>query len=345
MTYLMGVKLGESEGQAAQSAPKAALPAVAETLASPVRKRKRAGFVRMSLRHLRAGLWPTLKYLTQTDVHTYAFSVAANAILSFFPFIVLLMTLIRRVFHSQPMLDVVEQLLRNYLPSNQDFIVGNLQRLARAHNGVQVISLVMLLITSTGIFLPLEVALNQVWGFRKNRSYIGNQLISLGLAFGCGALGLISIALTSGSQLLLLAAFGPSMKWTLANAATSKLAWLAMTVVNFTFAKLAWIVMKAFAIVASISIFFFIYWLLPNGKVKARYVFPAAVVAGLLLEVAKYAYILALPILDFREVYGPFSVSVTLMFWAFISGLLLLGGAHLSAAGKAQSGEEEEAKT
>ena len=40
----------------------------------------------------------TLKYLLRTDVHTFAFSVAANSILSFFPFVVLLMTLIRRVF-------------------------------------------------------------------------------------------------------------------------------------------------------------------------------------------------------------------------------------------------------
>jgi hypothetical protein len=30
-------------------------------------------------------------------------------------------------------------------------------------------------------------------------------------------------------------------------------------------------------------------------------------------------------------VYGPFSLSVSLMFWAFLSGLLLLTGAHLSA--------------
>jgi len=38
-----------------------------------------------------------------------------------------------------------------------------------------------------------------------------------------------------------------------------------------------------------------------------------------------------LPWLNFEEVYGPFSLSVTLMFWAFLSGLLLLAGAHLSA--------------
>jgi membrane protein len=35
--------------------------------------------------------------------------------------------------------------------------------------------------------------------------------------------------------------------------------------------------------------------------------------------------------LDFEEVYGPFALSVSLMFWAFLSGLLLLTGAHLAA--------------
>src|SRR5581483_7638719 len=45
----------------------------------------------------------TVKYLLRTEVHTFAFSVAANAILSFFPFVLLLMTLVRRVFHSRVM--------------------------------------------------------------------------------------------------------------------------------------------------------------------------------------------------------------------------------------------------
>ena len=52
----------------------------------------------------------------------------------------------------------------------------------------------------------------------------------------------------------------------------------------------------------------------------------------MLSEGAKYLYILVLPWLNFQEVYGPFSVSVTLIFWSFLSGMLLLGGAYLSAA-------------
>lgn len=259
-------------------------------------------------------LLPTLRYLMRTDVHTFAFSVAANAILSFFPFVVLLMTLTRRVFHSQLMYNVVLQLLRDYLPAGQDFVIRNLNALVSARHRVQLFSLVILLITSTGVFVPLEVALNRVWGFPKNRSYLGNQLISLALAFACGCLALLSVFLTAGNQQLLQFMFlGHSG--------------------NFIFRAAAFLIMKTFAIAASIAIFFLIYWLLPNGRVPVQAVLPAAVMIGLASEVLKYAYIVALPRLNFQEAYGPFSISVTLMIWAFLVGLLLLAGAYLSAFG------------
>jgi membrane protein len=258
---------------------------------------------------LRERGWETTKYLLTTEVHTYAFSVAANAILSFFPFIVLLMTLVRKVFRSPAMSDAIAQLLREFLPASQDFILRNLNALVNARQGVQIMSLVILLVTSTGVFLPLEVALNKVWGIKKNRSYLGNQIVSLGLGFAVGVLTLISVALTAGNIALIQAAF------------TGEIG-----------RSMAYAVMKVFAVAASIAIFFLIYWLLPNAKIPPRAVLPAAIATGILWEGCKYLYILALPWLDFKEVYGPFAISVTLMFWAFLSGLLLLGGAHLSAA-------------
>jgi len=253
----------------------------------------------------------TAKYLLRTDVHTFAFSVAANAILSFFPFVVLLMTLIRRVFHSRVMYDVVVELLRDYLPAGQDFMIRNLNAMVNTRHRVQVVSLIILLVTSSGIFMPLEVALNRIWRFPNNRSYFGNQLISLGLAFGCGVLALLSIAMTAGNVAL--------MGFLLHGHGTGFI-----RVVGF-------VVMKGFAIAASIAIFFLIYWVLPNGKVPARAVLPAAIIMGVLSEALKYGYILALPWLNFGEVYGPFALSVSMMFWAFLTGLLLLAGANLSA--------------
>ena len=109
------------------------------------------------------------------------------------------------------------------------------------------------------------------------------------------------------------------------------------------FRGLGFVVMKAFAIITTIAIYFLIYWLLPHGKVPVRAVLPAAITTGLLSEGAKYLYILLLPWLNFQEVYGPFSVSVTLIFWSFWSGLLLLGGAYLSAAAHADRLEAQRA--
>lgn len=95
-----------------------------------------------------------------------------------------------------------------------------------------------------------------------------------------------------------------------------------------------------------ILFFFLIYWILPNRKVPARAVLPTAVVVGLLWEVSKHLYVRALPWLDFQSTYGPFYISVGLMVWAFLSGLILLAGAHFSATRYTlrlarQSGREE----
>jgi len=262
------------------------------------------------------GLWPQAvalaRYMTTTEVHTYAFSVAANVILSLFPFIVLLLTLCRQVFHSRAMESVVGDMMKSFLPVGQDFVMRNMQLLAHPHKGTQIFSLVMLLITSTGVFLPLEVALNSVWGVKKNRSYLHNQLVSIGLAFGVGALAMASVALTARHQAIITWVFFGHTN-------------------NAFFNFLTFAALKFFAVIASILLFFLIYWVLPNRSVPARAVMPTAIVIGLLWEVAKYLYILALPWLDFQSVYGPFYISEGLIMWSFLSGLLLLAGAHFSA--------------
>ena len=58
-------------------------------------------------------------------------------------------------------------------------------------------SVFLLFFTANGIFIPLEVALNRAWGVTKNRTFLKNQIVSLGLIFACGALVLISTVLTA----------------------------------------------------------------------------------------------------------------------------------------------------
>src|ERR1700733_6296727 len=252
------------------------------------------------------------RYMARTEVHTYAFSVAANTILSLFPFIVLLLTLSRNVFHSRSMETVVGDMMKNLLPVGQEFVMRNMQLLTHPHKGTQFFSVVMLLITSTGVFLPLEVALNRVWGVRQNRSYLHNQAVSLGLALAVGILALASVGSTASQQTIL--------SWIFVGHTDN----VVFHFISFTFLRLC-------AGLASILLFFLIYWVLPYRKIPARAVLPTAIVIGLLWQLAKVVYIHALPWLDFQSVYGPFYISVGLMMWAFLSGLLLLAGAHFSA--------------
>jgi YihY family inner membrane protein len=260
----------------------------------------------------RAQIVALARYMMRTEVHTYAFSVAANSILSLFPFIVLLLTISRSVFHSRSMEAVVGDMMKNFLPVGQDFVMRNMQLLAHPQKGVQVFSLVMLLFTSTGVFLPLEVALNNVWGTKVNRSYLHNQVVSLGLALAVGLLAMVSVAFTSSQKTLLTWVFFGHTQ-------------------NRFFDIAAGGFLRFCAVISSILLFFLIYWVLPYRKVPARAVLPTAIVVGLLWEVAKHLYVRALPWLDFQAVYGPFYISVGLMMWAFLSGLMLLAGAHFSA--------------
>lgn len=365
----------------------AAAPALAPEAPKqpPVKKR---GYIRRSLHQLRIGAWPTLKYMAETEVHTYAFSVAACTILSFVPAVVLLGSISRYTFHSMPMYNLLLDLVKEYLPvwNAQDSasVIGGLRGLVKTHRSIEIMSVIMLAISSTGVFEPLEVALNRVWGFKANRNYLMNQVVSLGLALACGVLALLSVSVIGHTQKAATRKLKethavsrlanrvdaakrnnlenridttnradiatpsqpvePQQPQTLKQTARFKAIGIAERILDEANKLVRLIILKFFALATSIVLFFLIFWLLPNGKVSPWDVLPAAVVTGFLLEIAKYAFmlVLAMKFLDFREDYGlMFYMPVTLIFWAFTAGLLLLGGAYLSAYGKTQGAEKE----
>jgi membrane protein len=259
---------------------------------------------------LRRSCASIIRYLLDSEVHTYAFSVAANAIISFIPFIVLLYTLSRAVFHSAMMVRVVGEMVHYFLPSNQDWVAASLAHAAE-RQGVQWISLVMILISCTGIFLPLEVALNQAWGVTKSRNYAMNQLVAFGLAILMLVLAMGSILLSTWQrQILGFVFFGHTDNW------------------FFEGISYLWLALSTG--VASILFFFSIYWLLPNRRIPISHVLRTSVVTGIVWLLAKNVYVAVLPHLELKALYGPFYVSVGLLLWAYVSGLILFAGAQFS---------------
>ncbi len=251
---------------------------------------------------------PTLRYWMETEVHVHALSVAASVLLSFFPFLIVMLSLCHDVLAWRAAEESIYFVLKDLFPDQMGgFIVRNLRFPEVPRKAINVVSLLLLLITANGIFEPLEVALNRAWGQPKNRSYFRNQLISLGLIFACGALALASVTLT---------------------------AWRRESFGNAAFASFAsTLSLKLAAVPLSILALFLIYWLLPNFKVSPGRILPAAVVVGLALEVLKNVNFLTWPWLrpKLQREYGPFVYSVTIVLWSFLAAMLVLAGAEWAA--------------
>jgi uncharacterized BrkB/YihY/UPF0761 family membrane protein len=167
------------------------------------------------------------------------------------------------------------------------------------------------------------VALNRAWGVTSNRSYLRNQLVSLGMIFLCGGLALLSLVLT-----------GMNAQWarSLAGPHTRQALWINL------------LVFKLAAIPIGIVILFLIYWILPNRRIPAARVAWVAIVAGLVLEAMKYVFLLVWPFLSVKleREYGVFHNSATILVWGFVSAMIVLAAAHWAAAKEHQSDRFEE---
>lgn len=245
---------------------------------------------------------PTLRYLFETEAHVYALAIAASVLLSFYPFVIVMLSLCTNVLHWRAAEAAIYLALDDSLPGDLGaFIRRNLP----ARGNVQVLSMFLLLFTANGVFEPLEVALNRTWGVTKNRPYWRNQLVALGMIFACGGLALFSLMLTA----LNVGSPGAVQNW-----------------INLLLFKLA-------ALPMSILALFLVYWLLPNRKIDPVQVAPVAILVGLGLEALKYVNILLFPLLRDKlgREYGVFQHSALILLWSFVAALLVLAGAEWAA--------------
>lgn len=270
------------------------------------------------LRRVLALCRPTVRYCMETEAHVFALAIAASVLLSFYPFIIVMLSFCKNVLRWPEAVDAIYLALNDAFPGPLgDFIKRNVV-LPRK---VEFTSMFLLLFTANGVFEPLEVALNKVWGVTVNRSYVRNQIVSLGMIFMCGGLALLSMVLSAINR-----------EWI--SAWTGSHLVLALT--------LNLIVFKVLALPISMLGLFLVYWLLPNRRIPPRLAWRTAVVVGLALEALKYLNLLAAPLLraKLQREYGVFVNSVNIILWSFVVGMIVLAGAEWSARLKPASGSE-----
>jgi len=247
----------------------------------------------------------------ETEAHVYALAVSASVLLSFYPFLLVMVALCRRILHWPAGEQAIYIALNDYFPGDlSTFVRRNAQSSHLLPRSV--VPLLLLLVTANGIFEPLEVALNRAWGVAKNRSYLKNQLVALGMIFVCGGLAMLSVALT-----------GWNGEWISS--------WLGAH--NELQAWFKLLVFKVAALPLSILSLFLIYWLLPNRKIEPARVAPVAIVVGMILELLKYLALLIWPYFanKLKNEYNIFQHSVTILLWSFVASLIVLAGAEWTA--------------
>ncbi|MCU1236462.1 MAG: ribonuclease [Candidatus Solibacter sp.] len=251
---------------------------------------------------------PTARYAMETEVHVYALAIAASVLLSFFPFCNVMLSLCRNVLHWRAAEDAIYLALNDYFPGE---LASFLKRNLALQGQLQITSMILLLFTANGIFEPLEVALNRAWGVTRNRSYLMNQVIALGMIFLCGALAMLSLMLTALNK-----------EWVGA--------WNPLGPVQ-SFLNL--LMFKIAAVPISILALFLIYWLLPNRKIPPARVAPTAIFVGLVLEALKYVNLAVTPYLQrkLEHEYFIFRHSVAILLWSFIASMVVLAGAEWTA--------------
>jgi len=258
---------------------------------------------------------PVLLNLISSDVYTMASAISTCAVISFFPFTILLISIVENVFHFESATEWIRQLIAEYLPYlnmqvSPGSIASDIQ--LRGVGRLQLISALILMISAIGVFIPLEVTLNRIWNAPNNMSFVRNQVVSFGVVVLCGVMSLFSFLV------------GGAILW-LSKATVGRLPYPGIE----TFAE--YVSVKVLGFILSIALFFVVFKLLPNIRIPFDVTLRASIFTGVVWELGKYAYIGVLRRLDLSAIYGAyFTSAVVLILWSYVSAMILILGAELA---------------
>ncbi|MBP6824762.1 MAG: YihY/virulence factor BrkB family protein [Acidobacteria bacterium] len=254
-------------------------------------------------------MWPTIYELTSTETYVNASAIAFNVMLSFFSFVVLIGSFLINVVGSQRAYETLFRLMQSLMPEKSGMLLKSLDEVTRSPSSkATLFSFGLMIFSASGVFQPLEAALNRAWKFPE-RNFIMQYLVYMLMVLVCSAIILVPVALGSTYDYILVGIFGdsPVREW---------------------FFKIVGPVM----LLPFLSLLFFvIYYFIPHGKVKLNQVVFTSLATAVLWMLATLVFYLLLPVFDFRGSYKELSSLMALVTWVFISSFILITGADLSA--------------
>jgi len=270
---------------------------------------------RIPWRRIGEALRASLPQFLREDSLTLSASIAYYSLLCVFPLLLLLTAIAGVYVRHRELSDRLAILLERFLPVTPDVILENLGAVSHNYGRVGLASFLLLLWGSSGVFLPLEKALNRAWAVERERSWWRSRLLALEMTLISAllvtiSLGLIGVNIYLKQEFLSLALAFPAL------------------LIGFFYRAL----IGAGSFAMTLLMFLIVMARLPNRHLRLREALPSALLTAMLWELARILFTHFLPRFNYRHVYGSIGALVAFMTWIYISSAVTLFGAQVSSA-------------
>ncbi len=259
--------------------------------------------------------WRGFEGFYHSDNLTYAASIAYYALLSLFPVFLLALALLGQATTDPHDRAAVLEFVLRYFPTQFEFITRQLEALGRNAATIGVAGTIALVWGALGVFGAISTAVNYAWGVQKQRSFWKHKLISFVMLLIAGLILLIALLLVSASQVV-----GAS--------------WFAEVLAHFPgLGILRSLAVRNATTLLFIAVVGFVYYFVPNAKVRFRDVWIGAIVTGLLWKGALEGFSWYMRDMSrFTRVNGSIAAVVVFLVWVYVQAVILLYGAEFTAA-------------
>jgi membrane protein len=258
--------------------------------------------------------WRGVVGIYQSDDLTFASSIAYYALLSLFPFFLLVFSILGSVTADEADRAAVLRFVLRYFPRQFEFVTIQLDAMRRTTVQLGLAGSLLMIWAALGVFGAITSAVNHAWGVENQPSFLKHKVLSFSMLTASGVLLLAALFLASAIGIAEATWFA------------SVLAWMPGLEVLRSLG-VRWASTLLFILVVGL-IFYFV----PNANVRFRDVWPGAVITGLLWKGALEG--MSWYVRDLRRfsVHGSISAVVVFLFWIYISAVILLYGVEFTAA-------------
>jgi membrane protein len=271
--------------------------------------------VRRELRLWGQAAWRALIGLVTRNDLTHAASIAYYALLSLFPFLLLIISILGVITADETDRARVLGFLFRYFPTRLDFLTDQLDAFRAESLRIGLAGGLALVWASLGFFGAVTSAVNEAWGVEKQRSFLKHRLVSFLMLVAASTAMAVALLFVSFLQV----AESSRVGQLLANTR-----WL-VTLQTFVFRYLATLLL----VLGTGLVFYFI----PNARTRFRDVWVGAVMTGLLWRAALSGFSWYLSENQrLSMIHGSITAVVVFLLWIYISSVILMYGVEFTAA-------------